>query len=110
MTRLSAAPATGTLLHAVPIAWVGWATFPVRAYVILEDEVVGRMGAGDRATRRNRSLQWRDRPHSNSLSHTSHQRERRDPARQRSRRGSRSTGLKFEISLALAGDELNLYV
>jgi kynurenine formamidase len=28
-------------LHAVPIAWVGGATFPVRAYVIVEDEPSG---------------------------------------------------------------------
>ena len=34
MTALAAVPATGGRLHAVPIAWVGGATFPVRAYVI----------------------------------------------------------------------------
>jgi len=33
MTNLAALP-TGGRLHAVPIAWVGGATFPVRAYVI----------------------------------------------------------------------------
>lgn len=37
MTNLAAVPVTGTRLHAVPIAWVGGATFPVRAYVIAED-------------------------------------------------------------------------
>ena len=37
MTNLAAVPATGARLHAVPIAWVGGATFPVRAYVIAED-------------------------------------------------------------------------
>ena len=36
MTGLDAVPATGARLHAVPIAWVGGATFPVRAYVIAE--------------------------------------------------------------------------
>ena len=34
MTNLAAVPATETFLHAVPIAWVGGATFPVRAYVM----------------------------------------------------------------------------
>lgn len=34
MTNLGAVPATGGRLHAVPIAWVGGASFPVRAYVI----------------------------------------------------------------------------
>ena len=34
MTNLAAAPASGGRLHAVPIAWVGGASFPVRAYVI----------------------------------------------------------------------------
>lgn len=34
MTNLDALPATGGRLHAVPIAWKGGATFPVRAYVI----------------------------------------------------------------------------
>lgn len=34
MTNLAAVP-TGGRLHAVPIAWVGGATFPVRAYVAL---------------------------------------------------------------------------
>lgn len=37
MTNLAAVPATGARLHAVPIAWVGGATFPVRAYLIAED-------------------------------------------------------------------------
>jgi kynurenine formamidase len=34
MTNLAAVPARGSRLHAVPIAWAGGATFPVRAYVI----------------------------------------------------------------------------
>jgi kynurenine formamidase len=34
MTNLAAAPSSGGRLHAVPIAWVGGASFPVRAYVI----------------------------------------------------------------------------
>jgi arylformamidase len=34
MTNLAAVPGTGGRLHAVPIAWVGGASFPVRAYVI----------------------------------------------------------------------------
>jgi len=34
MTNLSAVPASGGRLHAVPIAWVGGASFPVRAYVL----------------------------------------------------------------------------
>ena len=34
MTNLAAVPATGGRLHAAPIAWVGGASFPVRAYVI----------------------------------------------------------------------------
>jgi kynurenine formamidase len=34
MTNLAEVPATGGRLHAVPIAWVGGASFPVRAYVI----------------------------------------------------------------------------
>lgn len=33
LTNLSALPAEGGRLHAVPIAWRGGATFPVRAYV-----------------------------------------------------------------------------
>jgi kynurenine formamidase len=33
MTNLAAVP-DGGRLHAVPIAWSGGATFPVRAYVI----------------------------------------------------------------------------
>ena len=37
MTNLAAVPATGARLHAVPIAWVGGATFPVRAYLVAED-------------------------------------------------------------------------
>ena len=35
MTNLKALPATGARLHAVPIAWVGGGTFPVRAYAIV---------------------------------------------------------------------------
>jgi len=35
MTNLAALPASGGHLHAVPIAWRGGATFPVRAYVQL---------------------------------------------------------------------------
>jgi kynurenine formamidase len=35
MTNLAAIPPTGGHLHAVPIAWKGGATFPVRAYVML---------------------------------------------------------------------------
>jgi arylformamidase len=38
MTGLDAIPAAGGRLHAVPIAWVGGATFPVRAYVIAESD------------------------------------------------------------------------
>ncbi len=34
MTNLAAVPAIGGRLHAVPIAWVGGASFPVRAYVL----------------------------------------------------------------------------
>ena len=34
MTNLAEVPATGGRLHAVPIAWVGGASFPVRAYVL----------------------------------------------------------------------------
>jgi kynurenine formamidase len=33
MTNLAAVPESGGRLHAVPIAWVGGASFPVRAYV-----------------------------------------------------------------------------
>jgi kynurenine formamidase len=36
MTNLSALPPTGGRLHAVPIAWRGGASFPVRAYVVIE--------------------------------------------------------------------------
>jgi kynurenine formamidase len=36
MTNLEAVPAGGGRLHAVPIAWVGGASFPVRAYVMTE--------------------------------------------------------------------------
>jgi kynurenine formamidase len=36
MTNLKALPETGARLHAVPIAWVGGATFPVRAYAIVD--------------------------------------------------------------------------
>lgn len=35
MTNLAAVPASGGRLHAVPIAWVGGASFPVRAYVLI---------------------------------------------------------------------------
>lgn len=35
MTNLESAPADGGYLHAVPIAWSGGATFPVRAYIVL---------------------------------------------------------------------------
>ena len=34
MTNLAAVPESGGRLHAVPIAWVGGASFPVRAYVV----------------------------------------------------------------------------
>lgn len=34
MTNLEAVPSAGGHLHAVPIAWKGGATFPVRAYVV----------------------------------------------------------------------------
>lgn len=34
MTNLASVPESGARLHAVPIAWVGGATFPVRAYVV----------------------------------------------------------------------------
>jgi kynurenine formamidase len=34
MTNLAAVPRDGSFLHAVPIPWVGGATFPVRAYVL----------------------------------------------------------------------------
>jgi len=36
MTNLEALPASGARLHAVPIAWVGGATFPVRAYAVVD--------------------------------------------------------------------------
>ena len=36
LTNLEALPAIGARLHAVPIAWVGGATFPVRAYAIVD--------------------------------------------------------------------------
>jgi kynurenine formamidase len=36
MTNLASAPRTGGWLHAVPIAWKGGATFPVRAYLVVE--------------------------------------------------------------------------
>jgi arylformamidase len=36
MTNLEALPASGSRLHAVPIAWVGGGTFPVRAYAIVD--------------------------------------------------------------------------
>jgi arylformamidase len=35
MTNLKALPTSGVRLHAVPIAWVGGGTFPVRAYAIV---------------------------------------------------------------------------
>ncbi|TMD39948.1 MAG: cyclase family protein [Chloroflexi bacterium] len=35
MTNLDAMPPTGARLHAVPIAWVGGGTFPVRAYAVV---------------------------------------------------------------------------
>jgi arylformamidase len=35
MTNLAALPVSGARLHAVPIAWRGGATFPVRAYAII---------------------------------------------------------------------------
>jgi arylformamidase len=41
MTNLAAVPHKAARLHAVPIAWVGGATFPVRAYVIVEDDASG---------------------------------------------------------------------
>src|SRR5438105_8660057 len=34
MTNLASVPRSGGRLHAVPIAWVGGASFPVRAYVL----------------------------------------------------------------------------
>ena len=37
LTNLAAVPVGGGHLHAVPIPWVGGATFPVRAYVLAED-------------------------------------------------------------------------
>lgn len=36
MTNLQALPANGAKLHAVPIAWVGGGTFPVRAYAVVD--------------------------------------------------------------------------
>jgi arylformamidase len=36
LTRLKAVPREGGFLHAVPIAWRGGATFPVRAYVMVD--------------------------------------------------------------------------
>jgi arylformamidase len=39
MTNLVALPAQGGRLHAVPIAWQGGATFPVRAYVQYGEEL-----------------------------------------------------------------------
>jgi len=35
MTNLASLPASGARLHAVPIAWVGGGTFPVRAYAVV---------------------------------------------------------------------------
>jgi kynurenine formamidase len=37
MTNLEALGSRAGRLHAAPIAWVGGATFPVRAYVIVQD-------------------------------------------------------------------------
>jgi kynurenine formamidase len=37
LTNLASLTSRAGRLHAVPIAWVGGATFPVRAYVIIED-------------------------------------------------------------------------
>jgi kynurenine formamidase len=37
MTNLASLASHAGRLHAVPIAWVGGATFPVRAYVIAQD-------------------------------------------------------------------------
>ena len=36
MTNLKALPPNGARLHAVPIAWVGGGTFPVRAYAVVD--------------------------------------------------------------------------
>jgi kynurenine formamidase len=36
MTNLQSLPASVARLHAVPIAWVGGATFPVRAYAVVD--------------------------------------------------------------------------
>jgi kynurenine formamidase len=36
MTNLEALPTSDARLHAVPIAWVGGATFPVRAYAVVD--------------------------------------------------------------------------
>jgi kynurenine formamidase len=36
MTNLQALPSSGARLHAVPIAWVGGGTFPVRAYAVVD--------------------------------------------------------------------------
>ena len=38
LTNLRALPESGGRLHAVPIAWRGGATFPVRAYVMLDED------------------------------------------------------------------------
>jgi kynurenine formamidase len=38
MTNLDLGPAAGGYLHAVPIAWKGGASFPVRAYVLVDEE------------------------------------------------------------------------
>jgi len=37
MTRLEEAPPEGSWLHAVPIAWVGGPSFPVRAYLMIPE-------------------------------------------------------------------------
>lgn len=39
MTNLHAVPASGARLHAVPIAGVGGTSFPVRAYVIINEVI-----------------------------------------------------------------------
>jgi arylformamidase len=42
LTGLAALPRTGSFFHAVPIPWVGGATFPVRAYALVEIGSVAR--------------------------------------------------------------------
>jgi arylformamidase len=41
LTNLERLPPRGGFLHAVPIAWAGGTTFPVRAYVMIPAEVSG---------------------------------------------------------------------